>query len=176
MCIDFRKNQRYPKPVYIEGEAVERVVTYKYLGVVFDSKLNWKENINSVLKKVNSRMCCMRKLRSFGVNSDMLVTFYNAVICSIIMFDSVCWGGNISKLDRGRLEKIVKKAGHVVGKPLDSFKTLHEKRLYRKLMHLLNDPTHPVRQYFDSRRSNRSYKASFLPSALSVFNENYTSH
>ena len=35
--------------------------------------------------------------------------FYNAVIRSIIMFVSVCWGGNISKLDRGRLEKIVKK-------------------------------------------------------------------
>ena len=39
----------------------------------------------------------------------MLVTFYNAVIRSIIMFGSVCWGGNISNLDRGRLEKIVKK-------------------------------------------------------------------
>ena len=25
------------------------------------------------------------------------------------MFGSVCWGGNISKLDRGKLEKIVKK-------------------------------------------------------------------
>ena len=188
MCIDFRKNQRCPKPVNIKGEAVERVDTYKYLGVVFDSKLNWKENINSVLKKVNSRMYCMRKLRSFGVNSDMLVTFYNAVICSIIMFGSVCWGGNISKLDTGRLEKIIKRAGHVVGKPLDSFKTWHEKRLYRKLMQILHDPTHLIRHYFDSRRSNRSgrfllprantnrYKASFLPSALSGFNENCTSH
>ena len=75
-----------------------------------------------------------------------------------------------------------KKAGHVAGKPLDSFKTLHEKRLYRKRMQILKDPTHPMRHYFDSRRSNRSgrfllprtntdrYKASFLPSALSVFN------
>ena len=72
MCIDFRKNQRCPKPVYIKGEAVERVDTYKYLSVVFDSKLNWKDIINSVrLKKVNSRMYCMRKLRSFGVNSDI---------------------------------------------------------------------------------------------------------
>ena len=118
----------------------------------------------------------------------MLVTFYNAVICSIIMFGSVCWGGNISKLDRGRLEKIVKKAGHVVGKPLDNFKTLHKKKLYRKLMQILNNPTHPMRHYFDRRRSNRSgrflllrtntnrYKAPFLPLALSVFNENYTSH
>ena len=28
MCVDFRKNQRCPKPVYIKGEAVERVDTY----------------------------------------------------------------------------------------------------------------------------------------------------
>ena len=103
----------------------------------------------------------------------MLVTFYNDVICSIITFSSVCWGGNISKLDRGRLEKIVKKAGHVAGKPLDSFKTLHEKRLYKKRMQILNDPIRPMRHYFDSRRSNMSgrflltrtntnrYKASF---------------
>ena len=85
----------------------------------------------------------------------MLVTFYNTVICSgSSMFGSVCWGGNMSKLDRGRLEKIVlEKAGHLVGKPLDSsIKTLHEKRLYRKLMQILNDPTHPVRHYFDSRQ------------------------
>ena len=71
-----------------------------------------------------------------------------------------------------------------MGKPLDSFKTLHETRLYRKLMQILNDPTH-TRHYFDSRRSNRSgrflllrtntnrYKVSFLPSAPSVFNDNY---
>ena len=35
--------------------------------------------------------------------------FYNAVICSIIVYGSVCWDGNISKFDRGCLEMIVKK-------------------------------------------------------------------
>ena len=78
---------------------MERVETHKYFGVVFDSKLNWKENINLVLKKVNTRMYCLRKLRSFEVNSGILVTFYNAVICSIIVYGSVCWGGNISKFE-----------------------------------------------------------------------------
>ena len=46
------------------------------------------------------------------------------------------WGGNSSKFDRERLEKTVKKrrkkkkkkGGHVVGKPLDSFKTVEEFR------------------------------------------------
>ena len=103
MCTDFRKNQRCHKTVYIKWEDI-----HKYLGVVFDSKLNWKENINSVLKKVHSKMYCMRKLRSSEVNSDMLVTFYNAVICSLIMFGSGCWGGNISNFERLRMEKIVK--------------------------------------------------------------------
>ena len=56
----------------------------------------------------------------------MLITFYNVVICSLIMFGSVCRGGEISKIGR-------KKAGHVVERPpLDSFKTLYEKRLYKK--------------------------------------------
>ena len=84
MCIDFRKNQRCPKLICIKGEAVERVETFKYLGVVFDSELNWKDNMNSVLKKVNTRMYCLKKLRCFGVNSGMLVSCYNAVYYSVI--------------------------------------------------------------------------------------------
>ena len=108
-----------------------------------------------------------------GVNSDMLVNFYNAVICSSIMFGSVCWGGNISKLDRGKLENIVKKAGQVVGKPLDSFKTLHEKRLYRKLMQILNNPTHPLRHYFDSRCSNRSGRFFFQEQIQTVIKPHF---
>ena len=48
----------------------------------------------------------------------MLVTFYHAVMSILIVFGSVSWGGDISKFDRGKLEKIVKTAGHV-GNPLD---------------------------------------------------------
>ena len=42
-----------------------------------------------------------------------------------------------------------------MGMPLDNFKTLYEKRLLKKLMQILNDPTHPMRHYFDNRRSIR---------------------
>ena len=61
--------------------------------------------------------------------------------------------GIFQNFDRRRLEKIVKKAkkkeaGEVVGEPLDSFKTLQEKRLYRKLMQILNDSTHTIQYNF----------------------------
>ena len=107
--------------IYLVRTRHAHQVTAAALLILQQSKLNWKENIYSMLKNVNSRMYGMRKLRSFGVNSDMLVTFYNAVICSMIMFGSVCWGGNISKLDRGRLEKIVKKSRSCCGKATGQF-------------------------------------------------------
>ena len=56
-----------------------------------------------------SELECLRKLRSFGAKSDVLATFYNAVICILILFGSVCWGGNISNFVGGRLEKIERK-------------------------------------------------------------------
>ena len=65
MCIGFRKNRRCPKPVYIKGEAVERVGTYRYLCVVFDSKLKWNENINSVLKKSEFENVLLEKAEIF---------------------------------------------------------------------------------------------------------------
>ena len=71
------------------------------------------------------------------------------------MFGSVCWG-KISKSDRGKLKKIAKKkkkksnnkkAGHMVGKLLDSFKNHQEKRLQKtnvniKQSYTLNETLH----------------------------------
>ena len=76
---------------------MERVETYKYLGVVFDtdSKLTWKENINSMLIKVNTRMYCFRKLRSFRVNLGMLVTFCNAIIYVALLCKALSVGVGI---------------------------------------------------------------------------------
>ena len=85
--------------------------------------------------------------------NDVQMFWTSFIICSIIVYGSVCWGGNISKFDRGRLEKIVKQAGQVVEMPLDSFTTLCEKRLFKKLLQVLNNSTHPMKHYFNSTHS-----------------------
>ena len=50
---------------------MERVDTYKYLGLFFGSKLDWKENINSVLKKSKLENVLHEKAEIIGVNSDI---------------------------------------------------------------------------------------------------------
>ena len=60
-----------------------------------------------MLKKVNSRMYCLRKLKKFGVSADLLLMFYNAGIYSTISFGAACWGGNVSKHDQGRMDEVI---------------------------------------------------------------------
>ena len=68
--------ESFVKASYLARTRHAHQVTAAALLILQQSELNWKENISSVLKNVNSTMYYMRKLRSFGVNSDMLVTFF----------------------------------------------------------------------------------------------------
>ena len=41
MIVDFWKQQREHPPIHIDGTVVERVVSFKFLGVHITDKLNW---------------------------------------------------------------------------------------------------------------------------------------
>ena len=53
MVIDFRKQTKVPDLIVIKEKDVERVETFKYLGIVLDNKLTWKQNTDSIVKKKN---------------------------------------------------------------------------------------------------------------------------
>ena len=56
MVIDFRKQTKVPDLIVIKENDVERVETFKYLGVVLDNKLKWKQNTDSIVKKTKPRL------------------------------------------------------------------------------------------------------------------------
>lgn len=63
VMVDYRKNRRPPVPVSIHGDEVERVDSYKYLGVHINNKLDWSHNRESLLRKGQSSMFFLRRLR-----------------------------------------------------------------------------------------------------------------
>ena len=139
LCIDFRKVQCDPAPVHIKDSIVDRVNEYKYLGIKLDSKLKWVENTNFIIKKANTRLYCLRKLRSFGVSHDLLGVFFNAVVCSALTFGIVCWGGNLSRHEMGRLNKIIKKGSQIIGKQRENIDSIYNKRIMSKAHSVLKD-------------------------------------
>ena len=55
MVTDFRRKVPAYSDVVIKGETVEKVEKYKYLGILTDSKLSWKQNLKYIIKKTHSR-------------------------------------------------------------------------------------------------------------------------
>ena len=48
LLIDFRKQPPAVSPITINGEIVERVEKYKYLGIILDNKLKFDSNVLSI--------------------------------------------------------------------------------------------------------------------------------
>ena len=169
--------------VVINGWEVEVVQSYKYLGVHLDSKLDWKKNTDSVFKKAQSRLFHLRKLRSFDISRSLLHVFYQGILASVLFFAVLCWGGSITVADKNRINKMIKKAGSVIGLPPDSLETTITKRTRRKLNTILSFEGHPLYSVFNAQRSSFSdrflllrcsterFRRSFVPASLKFFNE-----
>ncbi|TWW67116.1 hypothetical protein D4764_02G0001570 [Takifugu flavidus] len=168
--------------VCISGKDVEIVPSYRFLGVQLDNKLEWSTNTDAVYKKAMSRLYFLRRLRSFSVCSRMLHMFYQSVMASTIFFAAVCWGAGIKAKDANRLNKLIKKAGSVVGCRLDNLDEVVRDRMVLKLRTIMDNPSHPLHNTVDKLRSSFSnrllqprcskerYRKSFLLSAIRLYN------
>ncbi|KAI4886295.1 hypothetical protein NFI96_002284 [Prochilodus magdalenae] len=67
LVVDFRRCRHPPPLVNIRGMDIQRVDSYKYLGVHLNYKLDWSVNTTALHKKGQSRLYLLRRLRSFGV-------------------------------------------------------------------------------------------------------------
>ena len=66
-------------PLKIGEQTITRVQSTKSLGVVFDQSLVWEEHVNSLCKRVSSRLAALKQARQ-DVPQDTLLTIYNAVV------------------------------------------------------------------------------------------------
>ncbi|KAI4884426.1 hypothetical protein NFI96_009490 [Prochilodus magdalenae] len=156
MCIDFRRSRPSQQPISIKGVDVEVVRSYRYLGVHLDERLDWSVNTDTVYKKAQSRLYFLRRLGSFRICQKLLLMFYQSVVASVLFYAVVCWGGSISKRDAGRLDRLVRKAGSVLGLELESLTPLAERRALSKLLNIMDNVHHPLHTTIIRQRSSFS--------------------
>lgn len=77
MILDFRR-KRDTEPLHINGEKVERVQTFKFLGVHVSEDLSWSPNTTVMLRKAQQRLHFFRVLRRNNMEKKLLVAFYQA--------------------------------------------------------------------------------------------------
>ena len=77
--------------IKINDAKIEQVNSVKYLGVLFDSHLNWKPHINHLCLKLSKTVGVLSKIRHF-VSIDVLVMLYNAIVYPFLKYGIQAWG------------------------------------------------------------------------------------
>jgi len=180
LIIDFRRNPEVIPELTINGETVERVLEYKYLGTILDYKLSFDSNTRAIQKKCQSRIYCLQKLRSLGVDQFVLGRFYTCCIQSVLTFGFLSWFGGLSVKNRNILMRIVNICGKVVGDKQINMNVLYDSQVVRKVRMIERDPNHVLAQFYQLLPSGRRYRMpklstvrarrSFVPQSIKIVN------
>ena len=82
LIVDFRRKGPIPPLIYIDNAAVERVHTFKYLGLHLTNTLTWRENTMHTIKKAHQRLYFLKKLKGAGMSTAILKSFYGPYLAS----------------------------------------------------------------------------------------------
>ncbi|KAI3360341.1 hypothetical protein L3Q82_014656 [Scortum barcoo] len=73
LIVDFRKVKRETHdPIHINGMAVERVSSFKFLGIHISENLSWTANTSSLIKKAHQRLFFLRTLKKNHLSTAIL--------------------------------------------------------------------------------------------------------
>ena len=94
--------------------SVERVTSFKLLGVTIDASLSWSAHINNVVAKATKRLYFLKQLRRAGVSQDHLLYFYIMAIRPVLEYCAPVWHYSLTKAQTEQLEAVQKRALRVI--------------------------------------------------------------
>lgn len=177
MQIDFRRNKTDIHPIYIAEQAIDKVSSYKLLGLWIDDDLKWNTNTIYITKKAVKRLYFLKILKSYGAPTNDLKAFYIAVIRSTLEYAAQVWNGNLTHQQSADIERIQKRALRIIYAVYDydqllhksGLKTLRERRdnLCVDLIKNMSKPSHKLHSLLpkkigqvrerDTRTNDQSY-------------------
>ena len=91
MLFSNHKSKHMDAKITIDGHKIDQVVKTKFLGVVIDNKLNWKEHVSLISGKISRSIGMIIKAKH-SLNKDALMTLYNSFIYPYLSYCNQVWG------------------------------------------------------------------------------------
>ncbi|KAI4875883.1 hypothetical protein NFI96_009459 [Prochilodus magdalenae] len=143
-----RRRQELHTPLFIGGTEVERVKTFKFLGVHISEDLTWSHNTHYIVRKSQQRLYFLKRLRKFGMSAQILSNFYRSTIKSALTSSITVWYGNCTAQDRKALQRVIKTAQSISGAAFPSLQDIYRTRVIRRAHSIISDSTHPQHSLF----------------------------
>src|SRR5271157_6038968 len=85
-AVVFTNKTKYQIKLTIDNKDIKIDKTVKFLGLIFDTKLNWVHHIKYITKKCNKKLNLMRYVSGahWGASKKALLTIYRTLIRSVI--------------------------------------------------------------------------------------------
>lgn len=88
------RNKKYDKEkarIYINDNAINQVSHTRFLGVIIDEKLSWKNQIDFVCKKISKNIGIIRKVKSL-LSRNIFMVLYYSLIYPYLTYCNIIWG------------------------------------------------------------------------------------
>ena len=95
-------------------DTINRVTSFKLLGVYIDSTMSWTIHVDNMVKKATRRLYFLKQLKRSGLTSKQLFHYYIAVIRPVLEYCAPVWHYALTKSQTQQLEAIQKRAIQIV--------------------------------------------------------------
>ncbi|KAI8488153.1 hypothetical protein Bbelb_340020, partial [Branchiostoma belcheri] len=150
MIVSARRKENVPVPPHptVDGKQIERVVTFKLLGVQISADLTWDAHVQYMLSKTRPRIYYLAAARKAGLSTDVLTQIYVSFIRPILEYASPVWGGLPKRLAY-TLEGVQRRCCRIMGISPNSLPTLASRRdqatlrVFRRKLGIIGKPIRP---------------------------------
>ena len=77
--------------IYVNDKLLQERACIKYLGVMIDTNLRWKEHVNYLSKKIKRSIGLLSKIRYY-VDLSCLFKLYYTLVYPFLIYGLVAWG------------------------------------------------------------------------------------
>ena len=106
---------RYPPPrLSVNGALVERVQSFKILGIYVSSDLKWSHHIDMICLRVASRIHFLKQLKRAGATIQDLMCFYMTVIRPVMEYACPVWHTSLTMAQSNALESQQRRALKII--------------------------------------------------------------
>ena len=106
----FTRKYKFEKPIImIDRKNLEYVDTFKYLGILFDSKLSWKAHLKAQAEKAKASLLIGRRMlgKQWGLSPKVTNWLYTAIVRPILSYGAIIWFTSLEvKQNRDRINRV----------------------------------------------------------------------
>lgn len=129
MVINFKKRPVSIPSLTLNNSVIDRVSTFKILGVLITDNLAWEANTNLLLSKSAPRLYYLRQLKRSGLLEADLLIYYKAIIRPVLEYACPVWHPGLTKLQSDLIEGIQRRALRIILPTLSYSEALDISRL-----------------------------------------------